>query len=56
MLFIVTLLGCGKRFVCHWSGDNLDPGKWLSDVVLAGNMADVRGELRDEIQMIELAW
>jgi hypothetical protein len=43
--------------VCHWSGDYLNPGKCVSDdIVLAGNVADVCGELRDEIQVVKLAW
>jgi hypothetical protein len=50
-------LGCGKRFVCHWSGDYLNPVKCVGDdVVLARNVKDVHGELRDEIQVVKLAW
>ena len=34
---------------CVTSGDSLNPGKCVrDDVVLAGNVADVYGELRDE--------
>jgi len=40
----------------YWSGDYLNTGKCVcGDVVLAGNMADVCGELRDKVQVVELA-
>jgi hypothetical protein len=36
--------------MCHWSGVSLNPGKCdRDDVVLAGIVADICGELRDEI-------
>jgi hypothetical protein len=40
-----------------WCGNYLNPGKCVGDdVVLARYVADVRSKLRDEIQMVELAW
>ena len=43
--------------MCHWSVDCLNPGKCVrEDVVVAGNVADVCGEMKDEIQLIKLVW
>ena len=43
--------------LCHWSGDYLNPGKRVrDDDVLAGNVADICGELKDEIQVVKLVW
>ena len=48
--------GLLKRFVFHWGGDYLHPGKYVCvDVVLAGNVTDVRGEIKDESQVVQLA-
>ena len=40
-----------------WRSDYLDPGKRVGDdVVLAGYVENVRRELGNEVQMVEVPW
>jgi hypothetical protein len=39
-----------------WCSNYLDLGKRVGDDVLAGYVADVHGELGNEVEKIELSW
>jgi hypothetical protein len=53
---IIVVMGCGKCVMYDWCRDYLDPGKRVSDNVLAGYVVNVRHELGNEVQMVELPW
>jgi hypothetical protein len=49
-------MGCGKHVMRDWRSDYLDLGKRVSNDVLAGYVVNVRHELGNRVQMVELPW
>jgi hypothetical protein len=52
---LVLLLGCGLGVVVGWVGDFFDSGKGVrDDILLSRGVPNVRRELRNEIEAVEV--